>query len=142
MSDHDAHLNQAKHNEQLASELAVSLKYKDWLITVSFYSALHFIEAKLAIMSPPKHSDTSIPVDKDGKDRCSVHAWREELIKTHFKSIYRNYRKLRIDSQIARYLTTSRRSYLPKSVQDYFEDSYARERFNTDLKEIKTKLDY
>ena len=142
MSDQGSHLHQARHNEKLASELLTSLGYKDWLITISFYSALHFLEAKLATMTPPKHSDTDVPVDIHGKLKCSPHTWREKLVQKHFSAIWNNYRKLRNDSKIARYLATSHGSHISVSGHDYFDDTYAADRFNIDLREIKTKLGY
>jgi hypothetical protein len=48
------HQNQAKHNEQLLKESAfpnpcglVPVNYKDWNITILFYTALHHVQAYL-----------------------------------------------------------------------------------------------
>lgn len=37
----------ASHNERLANELLEGKKYFDWVITTSFYSALHYSEFQL-----------------------------------------------------------------------------------------------
>ncbi len=47
MSDEKAHLTQARHNTLLAEQLAVDMVYKDWVITVTFYAAVHYVEAAL-----------------------------------------------------------------------------------------------
>lgn len=43
------HLTLAGHNVQLATELASQpgMPYKDWVITVTFYAAVHYVEARL-----------------------------------------------------------------------------------------------
>jgi hypothetical protein len=51
------HIEQAEHNEELAQRLIGDepVIYKDWAVIVSFYSAVHFIEAFRA--SRGGHSD-------------------------------------------------------------------------------------
>jgi hypothetical protein len=42
------HLAQAQHNAELARLLAQDMVYKDWIITITFYAALHYVEALFA----------------------------------------------------------------------------------------------
>ena len=41
------HLEQAKHNQELLSEMEIKFpqRFFDWKITVSFYTALHYLQA-------------------------------------------------------------------------------------------------
>ena len=48
MATKDEHLRQAASNESLASILAKGA-HKDWAVTVYFYSALHYVQALLAV---------------------------------------------------------------------------------------------
>lgn len=141
MSDSEAHLFQAGHNESLANDLLSLLNYKDWLITISFYSAIHYVEAKLCKMSPSIHSDINIPIDRiTRKPMYSPHSWREKLIGQYFRPIYKDYRNLRVNSQIARYLCTMPGRYLEKDVIDYFADSFAINCYQKNLQNIKKHL--
>ena len=138
MSDYNAHLTQAKHNESLAQDLFNTLSYKDWIITVSFYAAIHYIEAELANLIRPIHSDSDVPINPNtGKQRCSVHQWREELVRKHFRQIFKDFRFLRTQSQIARYLCDNQGNYLRQDVQDFFSDGFASNCLNRNLNNIK-----
>ncbi len=54
MSSYRAHLRQAQHNEELIQLLGPdSREFPDWVITATFYSALHYLEAGFS-------NDTSI----------------------------------------------------------------------------------
>jgi len=150
MAEFKVHISQAKHNESLASFLIdIDKSYNDWAITVCFYSAIHYFEARLFIMKAiinERHSDTSVPLDDEGKQKYSVHRWREELIQDNFpQDIWKSYRKLRLDSELARYLT-----YPPSETEQpsyrYFQPSHSKKSlknleniksgFNTELAEF------
>jgi hypothetical protein len=49
------HLAQARYNEALARELIE--EYGDWAITVAFYAAVHYVEAKFATRQMHTRSD-------------------------------------------------------------------------------------
>jgi glucose-6-phosphate isomerase len=115
MAEFLVHILQAEHNESLADYLIGIDPYHDWVITVSFYSAIHYFKARLFIInndSNNKHSDTSMPQNYNK----SPHSWREDLIHKSFSErIWKSFRKLRTQSEIARYLTSSLDSNLQNS---------------------------
>ena len=76
MADRDIHLLQAMHNEEVANMLIEKNPYHDWGITVAFYALIHYFEYWL-FNQPEKHTETSIPVDKN---YGTPYAWREKLI--------------------------------------------------------------
>lgn len=83
-----AHLKQATHNEKLLNEIdLVDTGFIDWAVTISFYTALHFIEAHLG--SRRIHS--------------SFHPDRDKNVTTHLPGIYDEYFDLKNDSIEARY---------------------------------------
>ncbi|MEM2970899.1 MAG: hypothetical protein QW270_00540 [Candidatus Bathyarchaeia archaeon] len=60
MGDTTAHLRKAEHNKNFLNmiqknDAGPSFIYPDWMITVSFYIALHYVDAKLASLSPSLH---------------------------------------------------------------------------------------
>ena len=63
------HVNQGKSNEQLAEYLEGS-PYPDWRATVSFYAALHYVQAYFLSLTPPQNPkrhterDTAIQADR------------------------------------------------------------------------------
>ncbi len=52
----DLHLNQAQLNEELARRLFKGNLCLDWVVTLAFYSALHYINYKESL--PDNHEDT------------------------------------------------------------------------------------
>ncbi|MFA6271913.1 MAG: hypothetical protein WC693_02275 [Patescibacteria group bacterium] len=99
----DEHLVQARHNERLANALVtIGSNQLDWVVTISFYSALHYIYSKL----PP------------GKEICSNYMQFEKEIASSFSSkpvIYKNYKSLKDKSRNAR--------YYPHIAQHYSKDT-------------------
>ena len=52
------HVAKAKHNEQFLEQLPkISTQFPDWLVVGAFYTALHYVDACLALRSlhPPTH---------------------------------------------------------------------------------------
>jgi len=138
MPSYPDHIAQATHNEDFGLFLKGNLKYKDWLITVCYYAALHYIEAKFATMPHIQHSTFNIPKDHvTSKDKYSVHSWRNYLIKNNLPpQVFICYRKLESNSQTARYLDINR-SGLATS---YFTDIDSLNTFDKDLQTIKQEL--
>jgi hypothetical protein len=132
------HIAQAKHNEQFASSLKSDLTYKDWIITVCFYAALHYIESVFFKIPTVQHTITNIPTDPTtGKRRCSEHAWRRQLVRNNCsQNVYIHFQKLYTNSMTARYLDTNK-SGLSSS---YFSNEYALNAFDKDLQIIKQEL--
>lgn len=142
MADFLVHISQAEHNESLADYLInMDRPYHDWVITICFYSAIHYFEAWLFITNTDnnKHSYTSMPQDYNK----SPHSWREDLIHRSFSvEVWKSFRKLRTQSEIARYLTSSYNPISPdqqKPSYEYFQpkDSIT---FLESLKNIKAEL--
>ena len=90
MADYLDHIRQAEHNEALAKIiLDEHPTYHDWSITVSFYAAIHFVEAGFAQDSKIGHSETSKPRGKE------PHQHREDLVKDKYgNECWRYYRKV------------------------------------------------
>ena len=84
----DEHLDQAKHNESFANEVATALStYADWAIVAAFYSAIHYLEARFAFLG--FHSDR--------------HETRDRYVHTHCRNLWKPYRQLKDDATEARY---------------------------------------
>ena len=146
MSSYQAHLYQAKHNEGLLSELLTSLSYKDWLITVAFYSAIHYVEAAFFNNPTIVHTDTSIPTYPDGRWRDSPHNWRMKLLEKHCpKYVWKSFRSLYNESYIARYLVTQpgqRGIAVTTDAQTHWTDAEAKDFVDVDLINIKNGLGF
>lgn len=84
------HLYQARKNERFIDDLNIqTTPYLDWVITATFYAALHYVEAYFA--SKGKH--------------CPNRIKRQEEIDNdnQINNIYASYRKLETESRHARY---------------------------------------
>lgn len=142
MPSYTDHISQAKHNEGFGLFLKENLKYKDWLITVCFYTALHYVEAKFAD-SLSLHSENIPKIKKPatGKDENqynSIHTYRKKLVATYLKKIYVNYRKLEENSKIARYLNIDQSGI----ALSFFTDQDALNMFDKELQLIKQELSF
>ncbi len=146
MSSYQAHLYQAQHNEGLLSELMASLSYKDWLVTVAFYSAIHYVEAVFFNNPAIRHTDTSIPTDPNtGTWRNSPHNWRMRLLRnTYPQNVWQSFRSLYNQSYVARYLLTPGRggAVVTTDAQTHWTDDEARDFVNVDLSTIKSGLGF
>lgn len=131
-----AHIWQARRNEKLAKQLLDDLDYKEWAVTVTFYSGLHYVEASFTQIPTIGHSETSMPTNWTK----SIHSWREDLIIRNFPSIHSNYRKLQNSSMIARYLSSSTIPSLGRPAEDFFDKTDVDKFINRDLGKIKNKV--
>jgi hypothetical protein len=89
MADSRKHLDQWQHNRAFLG--LIPTDYPDWMVTVSFYVALHAIDALLA---------------HDGVGRVNSHESRNDvLIKTkRYQQIWKHYQPLHDLSRRIRYL--------------------------------------
>ena len=85
-----------------------------------------------------KHSEAAMPSNYKG----GYHGWREDLVFNKFPSVFNEYRKLRNESMIARYLSTSRNIFLSTYVEDYFSDQDVHNFLYRDLKKIQQDLGF
>ena len=85
------HLRLANSNQTLIDHLISENIFKDWLITVAFYKAVHVVEAVFA---------------EDLNVHSSGHSGRERLLDIHtkYRSMHKDYSHLLQESRIARYL--------------------------------------
>ena len=77
MPPHSKHRKQAKHNEELmthAKELGESGEFSDWVVTIAFYTAVHCVEAMLAIVKPRTRKGNVI-------EHCLDHSLRNIVVK-------------------------------------------------------------
>lgn len=91
------HIDQHIHNLDFLSAISIGVGNSlDWQVTVIFYSALHLVNAHLALSGHHfrNHQDVDLLISPEGRIRdCRVDP-----------EIYTAYRKLRSLSRISRYL--------------------------------------
>lgn len=91
MPTKNQHLQKATHNENFLNALDISTTiYLDWLVTIAFYAALHFVDAYIALTyskHPSKHQVRDNYIVKD----------------TKLKRIIDGYWDLKNDSRQSRY---------------------------------------
>lgn len=106
------HLEQAIHNQKLAEKLLRTLtsqkpktiEYKDWAITIAFYSAVHLVEAYLD-KTKGLHTD-----EEASKEEMTAHSYRVHFVGKEFnKQIYTAFKTLFNYSLTMRYLQKSDR---------------------------------
>jgi len=92
------HIQQALHNIRVIDYLRVKPDFCDWTATVTFYAALHIVEAVFF------HNET-----QSNRRHGHNHETREEILKdtTGYRNMYQHYRPLLSASLIARYLRYS-----------------------------------
>lgn len=143
MADFEIHISQAKHNEEVAKKLVNEPPYHDWGITAAFYAAIHYFEAWL-YLQPEQHTETSIPIDEEGKLKYTPHAWREELIKNKLnEDAFESFRKLRVASETARYLSFFRKGtkvWISKPASEFFTPQEAQKLVNAGLETFKNGI--
>jgi len=147
VSSYQVHLCQAQHNEGLLSELMASLSYKDWLVTVAFYSAIHYIEAAFFNNPAIGHTDTSIPTDPNtGNWLNTPHNWRNRLLRNNYPQyVWKGFRSLSNASWVAKYLVTQpgpRGATVTTDAQTHWTDNEARDFVDVDLVNIKNGLGF
>ena len=138
------HVSQANHNEGVASYLLNS-PYFDWSIISCFYAAIHYIEAYFYFKEAgdDKHTETCIPVDSNGKFQCSPHSWRERRVRNISRSLYINFRSLRVASETIRYLSNSSGqsgSFQNAPSYDLFDKSNSESSIKVELSAVKDEL--
>jgi hypothetical protein len=100
MANYLDHLNQAEHNESFAAQLDANpnLQHWDWLITVAFYAAVHYVEALFFFHNDIVHTELACP-------EHDKHAFRARKVRALLgDKCWRSYRKLQDASYNARYL--------------------------------------
>ena len=86
----EGYLRQAAHNRQVAVRLSTEAPISlQWATTCVFYAGVHYVNALLY------HVDRQTP---------ATHGDREQLMSDRMRSIYRAYKRLKADSEYARYM--------------------------------------
>ena len=94
MASLDSHINKAVHNISVAAYLSKEETFKDWIVTVAFYSALHIVDSVLY--------QTQKGFSRHGQS----HDNRDKIVKydNRLSKIWEHYSGLKRESIIARYL--------------------------------------
>lgn len=122
MPSFDQHIKQAQHNIEFLISFYKTYKFNDWAITVSFYTAVHIIEAIIARKGEIKfkdkeykiqHSDQLSNILKTYKDSLPKnfseefithhHVMRKLIVNENFPQVSGWFNLLYNDSRTARY---------------------------------------
>jgi hypothetical protein len=115
------------------------LEYKDWIITVVFYAAIHYVEAAFSQNPKIVHTETGIPSNYPG----GYYGYRSDMILQYYPEVNLSYQKLRQQSRIARYLCFPvEKRFLEEPVQEYFSDDDVEGFFQKELATIRQSLDF
>ena len=147
MSDREAHVLQARHNEELAKEfIRQGYRFKDWSIVAAFYAAVHYFEARLhdnPQLTHPEaenrilHTEDSTPL-VGSRFKYSPHAWRERLLRANFDDrTWYAYWSLRVASETARYHAGT---VIVRTAHEHFTDQDVDQYVVTHLGRVKSDL--
>jgi hypothetical protein len=131
MAPYQAHLDQARHNTELAQYLAQDMVYKDWVITAAFYAAVHYVEAAFAKRG--WHGDQT------GGE--SPHIWRLNQLrqrKEYPTDCWKAYKSLYESSRKVRYLLLWQET--SSVANSYYSDDDVRQFLTEDLQTIQNSL--
>jgi len=122
MPSFDQHFRQAQHNVEFLESFYETYKFNDWAITVSFYTAVHIIEAVIAKKGKIRfrekeyeiqHSDQLSNILKTCRENLPKnfseefvthhHIMRNLIVNENFPQISGWFKLLYNDSRIARY---------------------------------------
>jgi len=104
-------LQHAIHNRELCLAIDKMEKYPDWVVTVAFYSVLHFVDYKIFPLQMKDNNDTAINnimqyadyQEKRNGIRKSNHKHRENLVRKNLPDISEYFNSLLRFSSSARY---------------------------------------
>jgi len=105
MGDRPSHLRKAAHNTKFLNAVEgfdprSNPKYPDWLVTIAFYIALHYVDARLAKMKMDPQS----------------HLERDSMVANHLRPLSADYMFLKGKSELARYTPDSEKVISPPLV--------------------------
>jgi len=118
MADFNDHISQAKHNLKFLSGINMSHnEFFDWEVTVSYYTAVHLINAHISKKSNlhfRTHSDSKMAINPFGS-----------LANTKVpENIYKSYIKLELLSRRARYLIKDVENAIPDNSAHFTYDKH------------------
>ena len=102
------HIEKAKHNTEFSMSL-LETKFKDWLITGSFYIALHYVDAHA---TKNKVKFEYLPGEE------TMHGLRRRYVRRKLRDLFTWYERLFQESMNARYdpIYLKRIKYNPKGL--------------------------
>lgn len=108
MGSESGHLRKVDHNKTFleliqAVDSSSHPKFPDWMVTVAFYIAVHYVDAKLAGLTPSVHPGN--------------HSERNTLVAVNLRSVRRDYFFLKNKSEYARYFPDSEVRISPQMVR-------------------------
>ncbi len=117
MPNESEHIQLALHNIEVIHYLLDKPKFSDWTATVTFYTALHIVEAVF-------FHDTKNTHRRHGHN----HEEREKILKgtRSYQNLYIHYRPLQSASVVARYLNSQ--SQRCTVFQQYLNDNQIKEK--------------
>lgn len=134
MADAKTHEGQAKHNYAFLTHFQKGGAFRDWQITVAFYTALHIIDCGLEKASPGWRGRYVSAALESG-----WHAQRNKAVGAVFSDIYSNYRMLQEKSKAMRYLEADAAN---KKAIDAISTKDAKELVDKNLGAILKKFNY
>lgn len=93
----------AEHNESLCAKLLSEDKYRDWVITTAFYSAIHYIDHKLFPLQHDGGKFENISQIRSYLRAPSPHCARERIVQLYLNDQISNYDFLDKNCRNARY---------------------------------------
>lgn len=128
MAKKKQHLQQALRNSNVKKELGgIKSKYPEWIITLSFYEAIHKIEAVFSIMPSVRHTE----LQKKSGESASRARWR--LVKNNFS-------RKTLDAYFALEQASKATRYLLNGYSDYYSKSAVKELAVDELKVIENEV--
>jgi hypothetical protein len=104
------HIRKAQHNDAfLKNELIDLTDYNDWKVVTIFYSAVHYIDAALAVLNIH-------PITHEGS------GGRNAYVAVHFRRISGKYQTLYNKSRFARYTPDSENQIGSSEIQQLLDD--------------------
>jgi hypothetical protein len=102
-------IEHALHNEEIC-ELLANTKFKDWVVTTAFYSALHFVRHKIFPFKQSTGKGETFKIDSFyqymkafNPKRVGKHELILDLVRTHCPAAYSDYQWLFDTCMNARY---------------------------------------
>jgi uncharacterized protein (UPF0332 family) len=97
--------NHAQRNQTLSKKLKEEELYYDWVVTTAFYSAIHYVEAKILPTTVEGLHCKNISDVKRAYNERGRHSSRERLVFQKLYTIAIQYKWLDDKSRYARYTT-------------------------------------
>jgi hypothetical protein len=114
-------LNHAKHNESVCNYLGRKDDFSDWVITTSFYSALHYVRHLMFPLTDngKLYNDFETYFCENKSFGIGRHGFQQQYVIVHYPDINFEYGRLLEMSSIARYSNCVYTREQAKLAKDY-----------------------